>query len=45
MNFFMWLFAVKKLEMSYNGTVECYDKMSETERLKLYQEFCEEGYF
>lgn len=42
MSYYMWLFAVKKMDFSYSGTVERYGKLSDEEKVKLYQEFCEE---
>lgn len=41
MSYYMWLFSIKKLDISYSGTVARYRKLSDEEKLKLYQEFCE----
>lgn len=43
MSYYIWLFAVKKLDISYSGAVDKYRELSDEEKLKLYQEFCELG--
>lgn len=42
MDYYMWLFAVKKLGNSYSAAIERYEALTEKEKLQLFLEFCDE---
>lgn len=41
MSFYMWLFVEKKLADRYSKAKKRFRKLPDEEKLKLYQEFCE----